>query len=350
VKLPLSAAIVATLLSSPSALGYSIALVPARGPGDEALLAELDQAVKASLEDHDLVDEASVQTALSELGIDTVETQKEADRLGVKLGVTFVVAPWITPLAGQSRVEILVYFLPEGRAEMLEQIAIEGELGTVVADMIGKLVTKEGLLGAEAEPPAEPAGEPADAQTGGDGEPSDEELLEQIEESPEEKPEAEPKPGFGDPFRVSAALTGGWTLMFNEPATGESADRHGARIGAAIAYVVVKKAGLTVGGDINVYLGRSGYGFGMAPALGLHLPVHRILCLGARLSIGFFKGATGRQRASLLVRAVMLTEVILHDRVFLRFELPSLTLLAFGDKQIPAVGMLGLGAGVGFRF
>jgi hypothetical protein len=343
----------AALLWAPTAFGYSIALVPARGPGDEALLAELDKAVQDSLVDHELTDEASVQDALAELGISSVETQKDADRLGVKLGVTFVVAPWITPLAGQSRVELLVYFLPEGRAEMLEQIAIEGELADVVADMIAKLVTKEGLLGAEMEPPAqpgEPGPEPAEPEPGPGDEPSDEELLEQIEEGPDEEGEGEPKPGFGDPFRVSAALTGGWTLMFNEPATGDSADRHGARIGAAIDYVVHMKSGLTVGGDINVYLGRSGYGFGMAPALGIHLPVHRIICLGARLSIGFFKGATGRQRASLLLRAVMLTEVILHERVFLRFEIPTLTLLALGDTEIPAVGMLGLGAGIGFRF
>lgn len=349
-KLPLCATLLALLIVPDVALGYSIALVPARGPGDEALLSELDQAVRDALAGHELQEEASVQAALAGLGLSTVETQKDADQLGVKLSVTFVVAPWITPLAGQNRVEILVYFLPDGRAEMLEQIAIEGELGAVVADMISKLVTKEGLLSSEtAPPPEEPSGEPGPEPAEED--PSDEELLEQIEEigSGEDEQAPPPKPGFGDPFRANAALIGGWTLLLNEPATGRSTDRHHGLVGASIGYVVVGRVGLEIGGDVHLLIGPS-YGFGLSPAIAIHLPVHERILLGARLGIGFYKGITGKQRASMLVRGTMLTEVILHERVFLRFEIPALTLLALGDKDTPAVGLLGLNAGVGFRF
>jgi hypothetical protein len=331
------------LLAAGAAHGYGVAALDARGPADATLLAELDAAVLVALADHEVTDAAEVTSALEDLGIETVETQKDADRLGAKLGVSFVVAPHITPLAGQSRIEILVYFLPDGRAEMLEQIAIEGELEEVVASMIWKLVTKEGLLGSEPEPA--PQEEPAEQEPT-----TDEELLEELEPAQPEEPEPEPRRGFGDPFRVSAALVGGWTLLLNEPAVRGARFRQGGHIGASIGYVVVPKVGLEVGGDIHVMLGPSGYGFGLAPALSFHLPVHRIVFLGARLGIGFYKGATGSQRSSMLVRAAMLTELLVHERVFIRFELPAFTLLAFGDKAVPAAGFLELNAGIGFRF
>jgi hypothetical protein len=143
---------------------------------------------------------------------------------------------------------------------------------------------------------------------------------------------------------------GGYTLLLNEPASGRAADRHGGHLGASIGYVVLQKVGLEVGGDIHVFMGPMGYGFGLAPALAVHLPVHERILLGARLGIGFYKGATGSQRTSMIVRASMLTEFVLHDRVFIRLELPAFTLVAFGDRQVPAVGLLGLNAGVGFRF
>jgi hypothetical protein len=344
VKLPVLGAVLAALLASPSALGYDVAVVPASGPGDEALLDELDEAVREALFQHEIVPAEAVQEALAELQLETVEAQKDADRLGVKVGASFVVVPWITPLAGQNRVEILVYFLPDGRAEMLEQIAIEGDLQEVVSSMIIKLVTKKGLLGSEPpaeEPPAEepPAEEPQ----------SDEALLDELEPMQEE-PVPEPRPGFGDPFRVSAALLGGYALLLNEPASGRAADRSGGHIGASIGYIVLKKVGLEVGGDIHVFMGPLGYGFGLAPAVAVHLPVHRRILLGARLGIGFYKGATGSQRTSMIVRGSMLTEFVLHDRVFIRLELPAFTLVAFGDRRVPAVGLLGLNAGIGFRF
>ncbi len=341
-KLPVLAATLAALLASPSAFGYAVAVVPASGPGDEALLAELDAAVLEALFQHDIVPAGAVKEALTELQIDSVETQKEADRLGVKVDASFVVVPWITPLAGQNRVEILVYFLPDGRAEMLEQIAIEGALQEVVSSMIVKLVTKKGLLGSEPPPEEPPPEEPPPEEP-----PPDEALLDQLEEAQQEP---EPRPAFGEPFRVSAALTGGYALLLNAPASGRAADRSGGHIGASIGYVVLQKVGLEIGGDIHVFMGPMGYGFGLAPALAVHLPVHERIYLGARLGIGFYKGATGSQRTSMIVRASMLTEFVLHDRVFLRLELPAFSLIAFGDRQVPAVGLLGLNAGVGFRF
>ncbi|MBW2261539.1 MAG: hypothetical protein JRG91_06145, partial [Deltaproteobacteria bacterium] len=333
----------AALLASASALGFDVAVVPALGPGDETLLDEFDEAVGEALFQHDVVSAEAVQEALGALQLVTVETQKDADRLGVKVGAAFVVVPWITPLAGQNRVEILVYFLPDGRAEMLEQIAIEGDLQEVVSSMIVKLVTKKGLLGSEPPPDEPPPVEAPPVEP-----PSDEELLDQLEEVQEE-PTPEPKPGFGDPFRVSAALVGGYTLLINEPASGRAVDRNGGHIGASIGYVVLQRVGLEIGGDIHVFMGPMGYGFGLAPTLAVHLPVHERILLGARLGIGFYKGATGSQRTSMIVRASMLTEFVLHDRVFVRLELPAFSLVAFGDRQVPAVGLLGLNAGVGFR-
>jgi hypothetical protein len=345
VKLPVLATVLAALLASRAALGYEVAVVPASGPGDEALLASVDEAVAEALFQHDIVPAEQVQQALEELALETVGSQKEADRLGVKVGAAFVIVPWVTPLAGQNRIEMLVYFLPDGRAEMLEQIAIEGELQDVVSSMIVRLVTKEGLLGSEPPPDEPPPDEPPPPEEP----PPDEALLEQLEEVAQEPP-AEPRPGFGDPFRVSAALLGGYTLLLNDPASGRAADRNGGHLGASIGYVVVEKVGLEIGGDIHVFMGPMGYGFGLAPALAVHLPVHERVLLGARLGIGFYKGATGSQRTSMIVRASMLTEFILHERVFVRLELPAFTLVAFGDRQVPAVGLLGLNAGVGFRF
>jgi len=349
VKLPVLATILAALLASRAALGYEVAVVPASGPGDEALLASVDEAVTEALFQHDIVPAEQVQKALEELALETVGSQKDADRLGVKVGASFVIVPWITPLAGQNRLEILVYFLPDGRAEMLEQIAIEGELQEVVSSMIVRLVTKEGLLGSEPPPEEPPPDEPPPEEPPPEEPPPDEALLEQLEEVQEEPP-APIRPGFGDPYRVSAALLGGYALLLNDPASGRDADRHGGHIGASIGYVVHEKVGLEIGGDIHVFMGPMGYGFGLAPALAVHLPVHRMILLGARLGIGFYKGATGSQRTSMIVRASMLTEFILHERVFIRLELPAFTLVAFGDRQVPAVGLLGLNAGVGFRF
>ena len=346
-KLPVHAAFLAALLASPSALGYTVAVVPSSGPGDASLLEELDGAVREALFQHDIVPSEAVAEALGALQIESVETQDDADRLGVKVDAAFVVVPWITPLAGQNRVEILVYFLPDGRAEMLEQIAIEGELQDVVSSMIVKLVTPKGLLGSEPPPDETPPAEPPAEEPPAEEPPSDEELLEQIEETQEEPP---PRPGFGDPFRVSAALTGGYSLLLNAPASGNAADRHGGHVGASIGYIVHRKAGLEIGGDIHVYMGPMGYGFGLAPALAVHRPVHERILLGARLGIGFYKGATGSQRTSMIVRASMLTELVLHERVFIRLELPAFTLVAFGDRQVPAVGLLELNAGLGVRF
>jgi hypothetical protein len=108
--------------------------------------------------------------------------------------------------------------------------------------------------------------------------------------------------------------------------------------------------GLEIGGDIHVYMGPSGYGFAIAPALGIHLPVHRAVLLGARLAPGFYKGATGAQRASFFLRAAFLVEILPHERVFLRLELPALTMIAGGDRQEPVVGFLEMDLGLGVRF
>jgi hypothetical protein len=355
-----AAAICAALAIWPTtAAGYEVAVLPAEGPAEQTLLARLHAAVVDVLGElgHEVHSDAPVAEALSKLALETVETQKEADRLGASLGVSFVVVPYVSPLAGQNRIEMLVYFLPDGRAEMLEQIAIEGELGLVVEDMLSRLVTEEGLLADVAAGP--PPDEPGDAGPGGDGEaeqpPSDEELLEQLDEvapGPEGQPseQEERRPGLGDPHRLHAALTGGYTVLLNEPASGGSAFRHGGRIAATIGYVVLPRVGLEVAGDVHALVGRSGVGFGLTAGTGVHLPVAPRFLVGARLGLGFYKGATGAQRASFLLTASPTFEVIVHERVFLRFALPHVTLIAGGDEDNPAVGIMGFHVGLGARF
>ena len=345
-KILLAAVALAAALGPGRALAYAVAVLPSRGPADDALRGELDAAVLAALEGNEIGPASEVAAALGQLSIDAVETQKQADMLGAKLGVSFVVAPWITPLAGQNRIEILVYFLPDGRAETLEQIALEGEMEPVVVSMIAKLVTKEGLLGAQPEPPAPEPEKPVEQPS----EPTPDDLLEQIAGTApvEEKP---PKPGFGDPYRISIAVVGGYTLLLNEPAGDLPASfRSGGRVGAGIGYVFHKRIGLDVGGDIIAFLGPSGYGFGIAPALGIHGAVHERVYIGARLGIGFYKGATGSQRTSMIVRVAMTTEIVLHPRVFIRFEIPAFTMIAFGDSKRQVLGLLEIDAGLGVRF
>lgn len=349
----------ALLLCAGRTLAYDVALVPASGPAEPALLTDLDEAVLTQLgeQGHDVVHGEAVSTALTKLGLSTVETQKQADMLGASLGVSFVIVPWISPLAGQNRVEILAYFLPDGRAEMLEQIAIEGELSIVVSDMLGRLVTKEGLLsGAPPDGPDQPAGpedgeDAADDIDSMDGAPTDEELLDKLDEAGGQEPEPPvARPGLGDPFRLHAVLVGGYSILLNEPASGGASFRHGGRIAATIGYVVLPKVGLQVGGDIHAFVGASGVGFGITASTGLHFPVAKRLLVGARLGLGFYKGATGAQRASFLMTFTPTMDVILHDRAFLRFELPHVALLAGGDESVPAVGIMGFNLGVGVRF
>ena len=346
-----------------AALAYEVAVVDARGPAEEALLGELMQAVVDALEQegHEVSSEQSVHDALSKLALTTVETQKEADHLGASLGVSFVICPYVSPLAGQNRIEILAYFLPDGRAEMLEQIAIEGELRTVVQEMIARLVTKEGLLGTgpapssgmETEHEMQPEPGAQDEPEPSEGEPTDEELLEQLDDASDDvsgESQKPTRPGLGDPYRLHAVLTGGYALLLNEPATGGSSYRHGGRIAITIGYVLVPKIGLEVAGDIHTYVGPSGVGFGLTASTGVHFAVHERFLVGARLGVGFYKGATGAQRASFLLTASPTFEVILHERVFLRFTLPHFTVLAGGDRQVPGVGIMGFYMGIGARF
>jgi hypothetical protein len=342
--------------------GYEVAAVPSKGPAEQVLLDELDQAVAKALtaQGHEVIDDDDVAASLTKLGLDTVSTQKEADRLGASLSAMFVIAPWVSPMAGQNRIEILAYFLPDGRAEMLEQIAIEGDLDAVVADMMAKLVSKQGLLG-PAEPTVPDPGlpvedghdepdKPADVTNEG---PTDEQLLEKLDEDKEgtqgheKKP---PKPGLGDPFKVHALLGGGYSVLLNSPASGGSSFRNGGHISGTVGYVLVPKVGLEVAGDIHVFMGKSGVGFGVTASTGVHFPLAKRFLLGARLGLGFFKGATGSQRSSFLMRISPVAEVILHDRVFLRFELLSITLIAGGDKSNPAVGIMGFDLAIGARF
>ncbi len=348
----------ALLVAAPQvALGYDVAVVRSSGPAEQALLDELDAAVLTALTDqgHQVASADAVTEALAKLGYATVETQKQADMLGASMGTSFVIVPYVSPLAGQNRIELLAYFLPDGRAETLEQIAIEGELASVVAEMLSRLVTKQGLLVTTLKPPVTPATPPAldEPGSGEDGPTDDEKLLEKLDEvadAGQPEPPAVKKPGLGDPFRLHVVLMGGYTVLLNEPASGGSSYRHGGQLSATIGYVVLAKIGLEVAGDFHVYMGRSGVGFGLTATTGVHIPVARRLLAGARLGLGFFKGATGSQRASFLVTVSPTIEVILHDRVFLRLALPEITVLAGGDKDVPGVGILGFNLGIGARF
>ena len=84
--------------------------------------------------------------------------------------------------------------------------------------------------------------------------------------------------------------------------------------------------------------------------IAIHHPVGRCLFIGGRLGLGFYKGATGSQRASFMMPVGFTLEVLVHERVLLRLETPSFTLLAGGDDDVPAVGFFGINLGLGVRF
>ena len=372
----LAAAALAAIAYYPSiANAYEVAVVPSSGSATDAALAALDEAVLSALADggHSVKKAGDVAAALKKLGVATVGTQKEADKLGVSLGVTFVIVPGLTPFAGQDRIEILAYFLPDGRAEMLEQIAIEGETAIVVGDMIAKLITKQGLLGAapapepvpepkpapEPEPTTEPTPEPGPAP----GQPSDEDLLASLGEGGGddgkgggktgeggEGAKKKDRPSLADPFKFSAGLVGGWTVLLNAPASGSSAMRHGGHLGATLSCIVLPKIGLEVGGDIHVFFGPSGVGFSIEPDVAVHVGILPRLFLGARLGLGFFKAATGAQRSSMIMRIAPLLEVVLAKRAYLRFEIPAFSFLFFGDEDRPALAFLEMNVAVMIRF
>ncbi len=358
---PSGSAIALIAILPGTAHAYDVAVVPSAGPAADAALVSLDEAVAAALftKGDEQKDAKEVAASLKKLGLETVETQKEADKLGVSLGVTFVIVPRLTPFAGQDRIEILAYFLPDGRAEMLEQMAIEGEISAVVADMIGKLVTKEGLLGATVEPAPAPEPEPGPVED----QPTDADLLASLGEGGEgdgtgikgtgEAGGADKKkdrPLLSDPFRISAGLVGGWTVLLNQPASGLSATRHGGHLGATLSYIVLPKIGLEVGGDVHVFFGPSGVGFSIEPDLAVHVGVLPRLFLGARLGLGFFKAVTGAQRASMIMRIAPLLEVVLARRAYLRFEIPAFSFLFFGDRDRPALAFLEMNLAVMIRF
>ncbi len=340
------------------ASAYDIALVATSGDTTKEKLSAADALIQAALDEHGHIvfTPAETREAMKKMAMQSVESLKDAELIGSKLKVDFVVLAHLTPMAGQDSIEMKVYYLPEGRVELLEEIAAEDETQIVIDGMLSRLITRHGLLGKQ-KPDVEPGDKGEEKETGEakvdvgkdmaellkeeDEEDEDEKLVKDLQEWPEKKKRL----GFGTDFKISLELSAGPTVMLTSPRTG---GRAGGFACLSAGYVVVTACGCEFGGEIRALFGTgdgfsiSGYGgfnFRLTPSF----PVYG----GGRLSIGYFKGISGARRNQMYLRVAGNLTFVIRGRYMLILNPVSIVLLAFDGSPI-AFYDAGLAFGVRF--
>jgi hypothetical protein len=343
------AAGLAILLACGAAWGLEVAVVPTGGDTTESKLAAVDAVIVAALEAEGHVVHAPAETkaALAKLAMPTVESLKEAEMLGTKVKGQFVLRAVVTPLAGQDSIEVTAYYLPEGRVELLEEIATEGETQIVVAGMLERLVTKEGLAGKNPPGPGEekepeekvedidkaiedvtgkkPEGE---GKGEGEGKSEDDKLVKDLQTWPEKKKTF----AYGIDYRIGLELNAGPTVLLTKPVSG---GRAGGYAQLSLGYVAVPACGCDFGGEVRAFFGSvdafsiaafGGFNFRLSPKAPLYA--------GGRLSLGYFKNISGARSNKMILRGGMNLNVLLKARYMIIINPLGIELLAFEGKTV----------------
>jgi hypothetical protein len=340
----------AVLLACGAAWGLEVVVVPTGGDTTEDKLAAVDAVIVAALEEEGYVVHAPAETkaALAKLALPTVESLKEADMLGTKVKGQFVLRAVVTPLAGQDSIEVTAYYLPEGRVELLEEIATEGEIQIVIAGMLKRLVTKEGLAGKKPPGPGEgkepeekvedidkaiedvtgkkPEGEGAKPKEEGKSE--DDKLVKDLQTWPEDKKTF----AYGIDYRIGLELNGGPTVMLTKPVSG---GRVGGYAQLSLGYVAVPACGCDFGGEVRAFFGPvdafsiaafGGFNFRLSPKAPLYA--------GGRLTLGYFKNISGARSNKMILRGGLNFNVLLKARYMIIISPLGIELLAFEGKTV----------------
>jgi hypothetical protein len=355
----------ALLAAAGVARAGEVALVPTAGDTTDEKRAEIDEMILASLvaQGHDVFGASETKAAMDKLAMTTVESLKDADLLGSKLKVEFVVIATVAAMAGQDSLEVRCYFLPEGRMELLEEIAAEGESKMVLAAMLGRLVTKGGLAGETAEggkppPPVEGEGKDIDEAVAGaeaevtgetgegekEGKESeDEKLVKDLQTWPEK--DKDKRIAFGIDYRIALELGAGPTVMLNKPVAG---GRAGGFAYLSLGYMAVAACGCEFGGEARAFFGPvdafsiaafAGFNFRLSPKVPLYA--------GGKLSLGYLKNISGARSNRMILRGAANFTFLLRARYMIIINPASIVLLAFdGD----AVAFYDAGLGFGVRF
>jgi hypothetical protein len=370
-KLTVSCIVIGLGLAAGEALALDVAVAPSEGEATKEKLAAVDDAEGAALlaQGHKVFAASETRQIMGKLALKGVESLEDADLIGTKLKVQFVLVATVTPLAGQDTIEIRAYYLPEGRMELLEEVATEGETAVVVEGMVKRLVTKAGLSKETKPPPKEKEqgkeqekGKGVEEQigeiTGGEGGEKgkekgkegggaeDEKLLKDLQTWPEKKKQ---RIGYGVDYRISLELSGGPMILLNEPVKG---GRVGGMATLALGYVAVPACGCDFGGEVRIYFGDpnpftafsltayAGFNFRLSPAA----PVY----LGGRLSLGYLKSISGARNNRMILRlAVVNLNIVLRGRFMILVNPVAFTMLAFEGN---IVGLYDASVGFGVRF
>ncbi len=349
------------LVAAGGAWAAEVALVPTGGETTEEKRAEIDEMLLAALvaQGHDVYGASETKAAMDKLAMTTVESLKDAELLGSKLKVEFVVIATVAAMAGQDSIEVRCYFLPEGRMELLEEIAAEGETKMVLAGMLGRLVTKGGLAGTtgvEEKPPPTGEGEVEDVEeaigevtgeTGeaeaGEGPSEDDKLVKDLQTWPEK--DKDKRIAYGLDYRISLELGAGPTVMLTKPVAG---GRAGGFASLSLGYMAVAACGCEFGGEIRAFFGPvdafsiaafAGFNFRLSPKVPLYA--------GGRLTLGYLKNISGARSNRMILRGGATLTFLLRARYMIIINPVSIVLLAFdGD----AVAFYDAGLGFGVRF
>jgi len=351
----------AAVFAAGGAWGGEVALVPTAGETTDEKRAEIDEMLLSSLvaQGHDLYGASETKAAMDKLAMATVESLKDAELLASKLKVEFVVIATVAAMAGQDSIEVRCYYLPEGRMELLEEIAAEGETKMVLMGMLGRLVTKGGLAGGTSagdKPPppgggevedideavAEVTGETTEGETGG-GPSEDDKMVKDLQTWPEK--DKDKRIAYGIDYRIALELGAGPTVMLTKPVTGS---RVGGFASLSLGYMAVAACGCEFGGEIRAFFGPvdafsiaafAGFNFRLSPKVPLYA--------GGRLSLGYLKNISGARSNRMILRGGATLTFLIRARYMIIINPASVVLLAFdGD----AVAFYDAGLGFGVRF
>ena len=338
------------LFSSLPAYGARVALVPFGGEADPALVRQAETLVREALGDRrDAIATAdevtrSVRTLSLALPLSTTDQHL---RLGRALGVEYVVAGRVTPLAGQYNLALTVYQVSDGRTEVLEQVVVASDSEDVVPRMLERLL-RPGGLGEEPDPGQEEQRR-LEEQRRVEELRRQEEQREQEEQRQQEEqrrleqqrreeqrrqhPPAPPRPLLSYTPDSPLGLRGGLGLGF---LLGEKPTNRGPAIAivrAQAAYMLLYKFGVEARAGIDVAFGTTGYfsllvGGGMTPPVIRGVPLY----LGGGVDLGLFVNTSGAREAFFQLRPSARAVYVIGDRFEIGLEPAAFTFL-FGSSS-----------------
>jgi hypothetical protein len=357
-NIPALCAAAALVLAAAGAWAGEVALVPTAGETTDEKKAGIDEMILASLTalGHDVFGASETKAAMDKLAMASVESLKDAELLGSKLKIEFVVITTVAAMAGQDSLEVRCYYLPEGRMELLEEIATEGETEMILAGMLARLVTKGGLAAPAGEgdkPPPPVEGEVGDIDeavagagvTGetAEGESEDERMIKDLQSWPEK--DKDKRIAYGIDYRIALELQAGPTVMLTKPVAG---GRAGGFASLSVGYMAVAACGCEFGGELRAFFGPvdafsiaafAGFNFRLSPKVPLYA--------GGKLSLGYLKNISGARSNRMILRGAALLTFLIRARYMIIINPASIVLLAFeGD----AVAFYDASLGFGVRF